>query len=144
MAPDRDDIPRAPLARFPGVGCRFYLHARCLREEMLNPGLETTRRCSVLASLERSFDDFVDRAERFGLDETEAGRLMERTLPSAAASARACPHFMPAQDDPSLPPASDETGPAEAIPCALLLGDCCLRAMPPCEGVCRHFLRRVT
>lgn len=114
------------VSKLPGRECLYYRNGCCLREEYRNPMLNRDWRCLVLKQWEKAHDDFIDRAERFQLDEEDAGKLWERI-------------FLPMQKDYSrcrmyTPGVSDE-----AIDCTSFLGGLCLKLLPPCKGVCRNF-----
>jgi hypothetical protein len=98
-------------------------------EEQLNPGFNTAWRCTVLARWEGVYDDFLSRAESFGIDETELARLWRKRFERLAEESIDCPDFSPAL--------------AEAMPeCRHLFVDICLLRLPPCTGHCRNYQHR--
>jgi hypothetical protein len=124
-----DDATRGAVVRFPAIGCRYFQQGRCLYEEFLNPGLHTAWRCLVLARWESVFDDFLDRAENFGLSEAESGALWRKRFERLAEEAVPCPDLLSAD--------------GEAMPeCRHLLADSCLLRLPECLGQCERFRLR--
>jgi hypothetical protein len=116
----------AKIVRLPADGCRSLYQGRCLYEEQLNPGLAVETRCVVLRRWESVYDDFLDRAENFGLDEERVSELWRKRFERLAAEALACPDY------------------AEALgldmpECRHLFSDICLLRLPECEGKCRNF-----
>jgi hypothetical protein len=123
------DATRGALVRFPAVGCRFFQQGRCLYEERLNPGFHTAWRCLVLARWESVYDDFLDRAENFGLSEVELGVLWHKRFERLAEESVPCPDLL-AGDGESMPE------------CRYLLEDICLLRLPECAGQCERFRLR--
>lgn len=124
-----DEATRGNLVRFPAVGCQCFHLGRCLYEERLNPGLHKAWRCSVLARWETVYDEFLDRAENFGLSEAELGLLWSRRFERLAEESLPCPDVRP--------------GDGESMPeCLHLLEDICLLRLPECAGPCEHFRLR--
>jgi hypothetical protein len=113
----------------PGDACRFFRQGRCLYEERLNPGYHLSWRCLVLTRWEGEYDDFLQRAEAFRLDDAPAARLWEKRFEGLLREGINCPRFV-------------SGGVGEVLGCSLLFGDVCLAALPACEGVCRRFLPR--
>ena len=123
------DATRGALVRFPAIGCRFFQQGRCLYEERLNPGFHTAWRCLVLARWESVYDDFLDRAENFGLSEAELGVLWGRRFERLAEESVPCPDLL--------------AGEGESMPeCRHLLEDICLLRLPACAGQCERFRLR--
>lgn len=119
---------RTGLLLLPGQGCRHWLEERCLYEEALNPGWQAGFRCFVLRRWEQDFDEYVSRAECFGLTTEEAGDIWQQRMSSSFGKPWDCPDFL--LDNATPDPV-----------CALLLGDICLLRLPPCPGRCRHYER---
>jgi len=118
--------PESGLVRLPAFGCRSYYHGRCLYEEQLNPGLCSAWRCTVQAHWEKVYDDFLSRAESFGLEEAELARLWRVRFERLAEEPIACPDFAPALVD--------------ALPeCLHLFVDICLLRLPVCAGHCVNY-----
>ncbi len=117
------------VVRLPGVGCRHYDRGRCLYEEALNPGYHRRWRCVVLLRWESAYDDFLERADRFGLSEAGLPELLRRRFERLTGEDVDCPDYAPGADG-SLPE------------CRLLHEELCLLKLPECEGVCRHFAPR--
>jgi len=123
------DATRGALVRFPAVGCRFFHSGRCLFEELLNPGLHTEWRCLVLARWESVYDEFIDRAENFGLSESELGALWHKRFERLA--------------DEAVPCEDLRAGDGESMPeCRYLQEDICLLRLPVCAGQCERFRLR--
>jgi hypothetical protein len=116
----------AEVVRLPAFGCRSYHCGRCLYEEQLNPGLDTSLHCAVLAKWEGVYDDFLNRAELFDVDEQELARLWRLRFERLAQEAIDCPDFTPAL--------------AETMPeCRHLFVDICLLRLPVCHGHCKNY-----
>ncbi|NJB66642.1 hypothetical protein GGQ74_000282 [Desulfobaculum xiamenense] len=114
------------IRRLPGDRCMYFRMGRCLYEEMANPGYHERFRCSMLSNLENAYDDFLDRAEAFNLDEELAGRIWQTFLERFVRTGIDCPDYVP--------------GEWEGVAgCALALGFLCLKALPECEGQCSRF-----
>lgn len=120
---------RGRLVRLPGLGCLHHERGRCLYEEALNPGYHRQWRCVVLLRWESAYDEFLERAERFGVDEAGLPGLLHRRFERLTSEDVDCPHHVPGED---------ETPPQ----CRLLSGELCLLSLPACGGVCRHFAPR--
>ncbi|EPR31603.1 hypothetical protein dsat_0927 [Alkalidesulfovibrio alkalitolerans DSM 16529] len=117
------------LRQMPGNACRFFRAGRCLYEERLNPGYNGSWRCVVVRSWEREYDEFVQRAEAFGLEDDAAGSIWERRFAEMMRAGVACDRF-------------ERGGEYELLACVHLMGDLCLCALPPCDGVCGRFQPR--
>ncbi|WP_462324363.1 hypothetical protein [Desulfoplanes sp.] len=117
--PSRDN-----LVRMPGSGCRFYAHGHCLYEEMKNPGYDGSRTCTVLKKAEARFDDFVDRAEAFGIEEMTAATIWPR-FSNRDLVLGTCPHYLP--------------GPDSSGGCLFLHENACILLCPMCHGRCSGF-----
>jgi hypothetical protein len=114
------------FVRLPALGCRSYFQGRCLYEEQLNPGLNTSWRCKVQAYWETVYDDFLNRAENFALDESELARLWRARFERLAEEPLNCPDFNPA--------------PMDTLPeCQHLFVDICLLQLPVCTGHCINY-----
>ena len=114
------------VTRLPGSGCRFHVGGRCLYEEMLNPGYTQEWRCRVLARWETAYDEFLVRAELFGLEQSAVPDLWERQFERVARQAFDC-------DTYSYCPG------AEPPACLHVLDGMCRLALPECRGRCRHY-----
>lgn len=117
------------VRQMPGKACRFYRLGRCLYEERLNPGLNLAWRCAVVRRWEEEYDDFVQRAEVFGLEDEAAGTIWEKRFQDILRKEVPCDRF-------------DRGGDYELLKCVHLMGDLCLCALPECGGVCRRFQPR--
>ncbi len=110
----------------PGRACGHYAGGRCLYGERLNPGYHVSWRCRVLKQWEKEYDDFVHRAEAFGLEDAAAKPMLEKHFQKVLKQAIACPRFEP-EASAGMPP------------CLHLLDELCLKELPVCHGVCRFF-----
>jgi len=80
----------------------------------------------VQARWEAVYDDFLNRAESFGLDEAELLRLWRLRFERLAEEAIDCPDFEPAL--------------VEVLPeCRHLFVDICLLRLPVCPGHCENY-----
>lgn len=119
----------ARITRLPGTSCRHFALGRCLYEEALNPGYHEAWRCSVLRRWEAVYDEFLDRAERFDLEETNLPELWRRRFNT------------PGEGEPDCP--SYEPGLIRDMPeCRHLFADLCLLELPECHGQCRNYRLR--
>ena len=116
-----------PVLRLPGDGCRFLVAGRCLYEERVNPGLCRDFACTVLATLEGHFDEFVTRGEILGLSSEQAGRIWEERMSKALNIGWDCANFISLRDD------------AGEVLCGHFVEGICLVRMPHCPGRCRHY-----
>lgn len=116
----------AEVKRMPAQSCRHHIKGRCLYEELLNPGYEQQWRCVVMLRWEEVFDEFLHRAEAFGVDHERVGKLWEIRFKRLAGDTPDCERF---QSDPTNDP-----------PCCMHHYEAlCLLDLPLCEGRCRHF-----
>lgn len=113
------------ILRLPGVACRHYFGNHCLYEERLNPGYHESFRCTVLQGWEEAFEAFVDRAEAFGLEPSDASLFWRRRLDALLSGSRDCSDFL----------ATDGDGPG----CVHFLGGLCVLRLPACAGRCSRF-----
>lgn len=114
---------------FPAYRCRFYSYGVCLHEELVNPDLREEYRCRRLAVLVRDWDEFINRADAFGLSEEEAARIWEERFHRNLDSDAACPHMRP----------DFREGGDVLLDCRSLYRNACLLLMPSCQGRCEHF-----
>lgn len=119
----------ARICRMPGRECAYHVQDRCVYEERLNPGLNAGYRCLVLSRWEVEYDQFLDQAETFQLDEETAGRIWDGRFQRLAEGPLQCRQFAPGRDD-------------TVISCVNLLDDVCLLRLPSCPGMCRRFKPR--
>ncbi|WP_147821587.1 hypothetical protein [Salidesulfovibrio onnuriiensis] len=119
------------LRRMPAEDCRFHLKERCLYQERLNPGYCREWRCSVLEDWERIFDEFLHRAEAFGLELREVNELWARQFDRLMRGNLECDRYEydPGQDPPG---------------CVWQHDGLCIPALPECSGRCRHYEVRRT
>lgn len=115
----------ADIMRMPGDNCRHHTLGRCLYEEYLNPGYSSEWRCRVLACWESAFDDFLVRAELFGVAQEAVPDLWERRF-ERIARAVDCEEYALCRE-------------ADSPACAHVLNGLCRLALPLCEGRCRHY-----
>lgn len=107
------------------VHCR---QGRCLYDESVNPGLDETRHCVHVRELTGKWDDFLDRAEAFNLEEDLALRIWQGR---EHAPASACPH------------GHGEFSHAGGLACGFLHFSLCLLALPPCLTPCKRFRPKI-
>ncbi len=116
----------ADVKRLPGDGCRHHTCGHCLYEENLNPGYESRWKCRVLLHWEAAFDDFLARAECFGVAQDAVPDLWGRQFERMARKTFDCEQYVycPECDIPA---------------CIHALDGLCRASLPLCEGRCRHF-----
>lgn len=123
----------------PGHACLFYIQGVCVYPEAANLGRDPAWRCARLAQLLERWDDFLDRAEAFGLSEETAARIWSARMNGFVLRRRECP-------SPARFPAADGAPPVDAegavLGCPHLWRGACLLALPGCEGVCDQYRRR--
>ena len=115
----------AILDNLPAAACAYFLQGRCLYPERLNPGLNQAWRCVVWREWEAEFDDFLNRAEAFSLEDEAAGKLWARRQARLLAATRTCPDFVPGGADP--------------VGCAFGRDLLCLGKLPACAGRCSSY-----
>ena len=123
----------------PGHGCLYYIQGVCFYPEAAGPGYDSAYRCGRLLQLMERWDDFLDRAEAFGLSEETAGRIWNARASADLYSRRHCPSVGSASV-PANGFAADEEG--EALGCPHLMRGACLLTLPRCEGLCMHYRSR--
>lgn len=115
------------------TNCGYYLRGACTRNELQNPGYDEACRCARLVALAAAWDDFLDRAEAFGLNEQDAARIWN----SRRHSALSAPGMCPVPSVTARPPARTR------LPdCPYLFNTACLLAMPECQGLCDMYRAR--
>lgn len=114
------------LKRLPGRGCRHHTAQRCLYGEHLNPGYHDEWRCRVITHWETAFDDFLARAENFGVHQDAVPDLWNRKFERMARETLRCNDFSYAAG-------------ADVPSCAHVCDGLCRLLLPECEGRCRHF-----
>ncbi len=110
--------------------CRYYSGGVCLYSETVNPGLEPDLRCPVLAGMIADWDNFLDRAEVFGLSERLAARIWNDRKHGCGGRGADC-----LQRDFSAP-----VTPETLAGCRHRFQNACLLAMPACGGPCERFV----
>lgn len=114
------------LRRLPGDGCRHFLAERCLYEEHLNPGYHDQWQCRLQNAWEKAFDEFLERAECFRLEEGDIPILWRSRFESLVRSQGGCEQYSYA--------------PRLQLPnCRHVHEHLCVLLLPPCEGRCRHY-----
>lgn len=125
----------------PGRACSFYILGSCFYPEAARPGYDPAYRCGPLLRLMERWDDFLDRAEAFGLSEGTAGRIWSARASAFLYSRKDCPSVrrtpLPPEKNSALP--ADEEG--EILGCPHLRQGACLLTLPRCEGICMHYRR---
>ena len=122
----------------PGHACAFYIQGLCLYPEAARPGFDSAYRCVRLAQVLDGWDDFLDRAEAFGLSEETAARIWSARMDGFVLRRKDCPS--PARF-PAVAGASVDAEGA-VLGCPHLWQGACLLALPGCEGVCARYRRR--
>ena len=120
-----------------GHACVFYIQGVCFHPEAARPGFDPAYGCARLAQLLERWDDFLDRAEAFGLSEETAARIWSARMDGFVLRRKECPS--PAR----FPAVADAPVDAEGavLGCPHLRQGACLLTMPGCEGVCAHYRR---
>lgn len=124
----------------PGRACSFYILGVCFYPEAVRPGYDPAYRCGCLLRLTERWDDFLDRAEAFGLSEETAGRIWNARANTFLYSRKDCPSArmpLPLENDDAS--SFDEEG--EVLGCPHLRQGACLLTLPRCEGICMHYRR---
>ncbi|MEZ6851983.1 hypothetical protein [Halodesulfovibrio aestuarii] len=101
-------------------------------EEHVNPGDHIEWTCSEITRFMQEYDEFVDRADRFSLDDDRAARLWESheaELPPAGALCSAYSSDMCKQC----------AGGDNLTDCCYELNLICILKLPVCAGVCRRY-----
>jgi len=114
------------ITRLPGQGCQHHLSGHCLYEERLNPGYMQDWRCRVLSRWESAFDDFLARAESFGIKPDAVPDLWGRQFERMARDVFDCKQYVCCHA--GEPPA-----------CIHELDGLCMLVLPECRGRCRHY-----
>ena len=120
-----------------GHACVFYIQGVCFHPEAARPGFDPAWRCVRLTQLLERWDDFLDRAEAFGLAEETAARIWSARMDGFVLRRKDCPS--PARF-PAVAGASVDAEGA-VLGCPHLWQGACLLALPGCEGVCVHYRR---
>lgn len=115
--------------------CRFYAQGACARGEILNPGLEERHLCARLAKWMREWDDFLDRADSFGLSEDLASRIWNARKYKLAAAPELCP------PESFCGISAGKHPPDTPAQCRHMRQGACLLTMPRCRGICEHYAR---
>lgn len=114
------------ITRLPGTTCRFFISGRCQYEEQLNPGYTQSWRCQVTARWETAFDEFLTRAEEFGVEEDAVPDLWSAQFQRMARDVFHCKRYV-----------FDHGAPAPS--CRNHAAGVCIMDLPKCPGRCRHF-----
>lgn len=132
----------------PARSCRFYVRRVCFHAEAVNPGFNPRYQCARLVRLFSAWDDFLDRAEAFGLSEKLAADIWNGREKSLSSS---CPSLPAGRNH--VPSFAGQSGGAdmfcdartEPFSCSMFCRGACLRAMPLCLARCgRYSLAGVT
>ena len=118
------------ITQLPGSECQHYAGGRCLYEERLNPGYVQDWRCLVLLKWESAFDDFLARAESFGIVQDAVPGIWERQFERMARDVFDCEHYVYSYG-------------GEAPACMNALDGLCMLVLPECPGRCRHYKAKV-
>ena len=157
----------------PGHACAFYIRGVCVHPQAAKAGPAhpgpahsgtahsgpahsgpahsgPAHHCVRLAQLLERWDDFLDRAEAFGLSEETAARIWSARMNGFVLRRKECPspaRFPAAAAPPryaeGVEGAEDaEDAEGEALGCPHLWQGACLLALPECRGVCAQYRRR--
>ncbi len=118
------------ITRLPGLGCQHFTNGRCLYEERLNPGYAYDWRCRVLSRWESAFDDFLERADAFGIEQSAVPDLWKRQFERMARNAFDCEQYSYCHG-------------AEAPACLHVMDELCRLSLPECGGRCRRYIAEV-
>ncbi|BCS87007.1 hypothetical protein [Pseudodesulfovibrio sediminis] len=116
------------IKRLPGDSCRHYALGHCSYQEWLNPGYTRSWRCQVIERWESAFDDFLARAEGFGVEQDAVPDLWNRQFQRLAREVFHCQRYV---FEPGAP----------ALACRHQAEGVCILSQPKCHGRCRHFER---
>lgn len=114
------------VSRLPGQGCQHHAGGRCFYEERLNPGYTQGWRCRVLLRWESAFDEFLARAETFGVEQEAVPDLWERQFERMARDVFKCEQYSYCNG-------------SQAPACIHDADGVCKMELPRCEGRCRHY-----
>ena len=123
----------------PGHACVFYIQGVCVHPEAARPGCDPAYRCVRLAQLLERWDDFIDRAEAFGLSEETAARIWSARMNGFVLRRKDCPFAARFSAVVDASPADAE---GAVLGCPHLWQGACLLTLPGCEGVCAQYRRR--
>ncbi|MFW5730084.1 MAG: hypothetical protein ACOCV7_00415 [Desulfonatronovibrionaceae bacterium] len=117
---------KARVLSLPARNCIYYRKGFCVRQEMLNPGLDPGTRCRVLTILESNFDHLLQQAENFELTREQVYSLWRQRMGESVSWESYCALYEPCS--------------MEDDRCAFLLGNACYRMFPGCPGICRFYV----
>ncbi len=131
------------LLSFPGHSCRFHAAGRCVLEERQNPGLEQRWRCRVLQAWGKAYDQLLDQAEIFSLDDETAMAIWNRRMQTLATPQQWCGEYVYCPDqEEGFPNLHDGEQEVVTVDCLHGLEDLCVLELPICHGVCASFVPR--
>ncbi|MFI3271407.1 MAG: hypothetical protein R3Y11_04770 [Pseudomonadota bacterium] len=76
-----------------GNNCCFWLEGRCAYEEMLNPGLHDSWRCTEEQRMMQLYDRFMEQIDGFSIDAPTAVQLWEQRLAKEPSVGSLCTSF---------------------------------------------------
>lgn len=76
-----------------GNNCCYWLEGRCAYEEMLNPGLHDSWRCTEEQRMLQLYDRFMEQIDGFSIDAPTAVNLWEQRLGKEPAMGSQCASF---------------------------------------------------
>ena len=145
----------------PGHACVFSIQGVCVHPQTALPG--PAHGCARLARLLERWDDFLDRAEAFGLSEETAARIWSARMNGFVLRRKECPAparfpaaagrppfgaegAAPVDAEGAAPVDAEGAAPIDAegaaLGCPHLWRGACLLALPECRGVCAQYRRR--
>lgn len=117
---------KARVLSLPARNCVFYKQGFCVRQEMLNPGLDPCTRCRVISTLENGFDHLLQQAENFELSQDQVHSIWKKRMGESVSWEEYCAAYEPCSREDDR--------------CAFLLGNACYRMFPACQGICRFYV----
>ncbi|MCG8532526.1 MAG: hypothetical protein MI749_17945 [Desulfovibrionales bacterium] len=125
------------VSKLPGIHCAYYIQGRCFYEEHINPGDHEEWQCTEIRRILHEYDDFVERADRFSLDDEEAGKLWEVHEESLPLVGTLCPSYCPN-------PCKQCGKEGQITDCEHEQALICILQLPVCTGVCRRYKHSIT
>lgn len=102
----------------------------------MNPGDNDEWACSEVTRFMREYDEFIDRADRFSLDDDKATRLWEGYVDELPPAGAMCSAYNPVCCSDECGQSSDNDNLTD---CYYELNLICVIKLPVCAGVCRRY-----
>ncbi len=116
------------VKNFPGRNCFFNRYEHCIAEELDNPGYKILWHCTVLTTLEKSYDFLIHQADAFRLSLRQTELIWEKRFENLYSWEDLCSAYI------ARIPEDDR--------CVYLYGNACILKMPMCQGICTLFKSR--